>query len=118
MTQQDLPLSRRNNEIKDSEVPKYVGKLKRFLGHEALAKAQVDLDKDIAQHGFCYREWAQKLTPWLFAFRMYDQITGNGIHIPNSWPREIHDMVGDALIISSLYRGMPDEVRNTAKTYS
>ena len=55
MTQQDLPLSRRNNEIKDSEIPKYVGKLRVFLGHEALAKAQADLDKDLLHHGWCYR---------------------------------------------------------------
>jgi len=39
MTQQDLPLSRRNNEIKDSEIP----------------KAQADLDKDLLHHGWCYR---------------------------------------------------------------
>lgn len=111
MSLQDRPLSQRNNEVKDSEVPKYVGKLKRFLGYEALVKAQADLDKDLTHHGLCYREWAQKLKPWLFAFRMYDQITRNGIHIPNSWPRKIRDMVGDALMISSLHRGMPENVR-------
>ena len=111
MTQQDLPLSRRNNEIKDSEVPKYVGKLRGFLGHEALAKAQADLDKDLSHHGRCYRNWAQKLRPWLFAFRMYDQETKNGICIPKKWPTEIREMVGDALMISSLYRGMPEAVK-------
>jgi hypothetical protein len=111
MTSQDLPLSQRNNEIKDSEVPKYVGKLKGFLGHEALAKAQADLDKDLSHHGRCYRNWAQKLRPWLFAFRMYDQETKNGICIPKKWPIEIREMVGDALMISSLHHSMLEDVK-------
>jgi hypothetical protein len=111
MTQQDLPLSRRNNEIKDSEVPKYVGKLRGFLGHEALAKAQANLDKDLSHHGLCYRNWAQKLRPWLFAFRMYDQETKSGICVPKKWTTEIREMVGDALIISSLHHSMPEDVK-------
>lgn len=111
MARLDRPLNRRNNEIKDSEVPKFVGKLKGFLGHEALAKAQADLDKDLSHHGCCHRKWVQELKPWLFAFRMYDQITENGIHMPNRWPREVRDMVGDALMIASLYRDMPEKVR-------
>ncbi len=111
MAQQDLPLIRRNNEIKVSEVPKYVGKLRGFLGHEALAKAQAALDKDLSDHGRCYRNWAQKLRPWLFAFRMYDQETNNGICIPKKWPTEIREMVGDALMISSLHHSMPEDVK-------
>lgn len=111
MTLQDRPLSQRSNEIKDTEVPKYVGKLKGFLGYEALAKTQADLDKDLTHHGCCYRNWAQKLRPWLFAFRMYDQETKNGIHMPNKWPTEIREMAGDALMISSLHRGMPEDVK-------
>lgn len=111
MTPQDRPLSRRNNEIKYSEVPKYMGKLKGFLGHEALAKAQADLNKDLSHHGGCYRKWVQGLKPWLFAFRLYDEVTENGIHLPNTWPREIREMVGDALMIASMYRHMPEEVR-------
>lgn len=111
MTLQNLPLSRRNNEIKDSEIPKYVGKLKGFLGHEVLAKAQADLDRDLRHHGRCYRHWAQELRPWLFAFRMYDQETKNGVCMPKKWPTEIREMVGDALMISSLHHGMPEDVR-------
>ena len=107
----DRPLNRRSNGIKDSEVPKYVGKLKGFLGHEALAKAQADLDKDLAHHGCCYRNWAQELRPWLFAFRMYDQETKNGVHMPNKWPMEIRELAGDALMIASLHSGMPEEVK-------
>jgi len=111
MTLQDRPLSRRNNAIKDSEVPKYVGELKGFLGREALAKAQADLDRDLMHHGCCYRYWAQKLRPWLFAFRMYGQETKTGIHMPNKWPTEIREMVGDALMISSLHHSMPEDVK-------
>lgn len=111
MSQQDLPLSRRNNEIKDSEVPEYVGRLRGFLGHEALAKAQSNLEKDLSHHGWCYRIWAQKLQPWLFAFRMYDLITERGIHMPSTWPTEIIEVVGDARMIASLHPGMPEEVR-------
>lgn len=111
MTLQDRPLSRRNNEIKDSEVPKYVGKLKGFLGHEALAKAQADLDKDLMHHGRFYRYAVQELRPWLFALRRYDHETKNGVHIPNRWPTEIREMVGDALKISSLHHGMQEDVK-------
>jgi hypothetical protein len=111
MTEQDPPLRRRNNGIKDSEIPKYVRKLKSFLRHEALAKAQADLDKDLSHHGGCYRQWAQMLRPWLFVFRLYDQKTNNGIHIPNIWPPEIRELVGDARIISFLHCGMPEDVR-------
>jgi len=68
MNLQHCPLTPRSNKIKDSEVPKYVRELKDFLGHEALAKAQADLDKDIQHHGGCYLRWAQHLKPWLFAF--------------------------------------------------
>ena len=84
MTLLDRPLNRRNNDIKDSEIPKYIGKLKRFLGYEALAKALADLDKDLLHHGCCYRKWAQHLKPWHFAFRMYDLITEKGIHMPGT----------------------------------
>jgi len=112
----DRPLKLRNNEIKDSEVPKYVGKLKGFLGHEALAKAQADLDWDLRHHGRCYRHWAQELRSWLFAFRMYDQETKNGVCIPKKWPTEIREMVGDALMISSLHHGMPEDVRAKYRT--
>lgn len=111
MTLQNRPLCPRSNIIKDSEIPKYIGKLKGFLGHEALAKAQADLDKDLSHHGGCYRIWAQHLKPWLFAFRTYDLITNNGIHIPRAWPTEIRKLVGDALMIASLHRSMPEEVR-------
>jgi hypothetical protein len=111
MTLQDRLLSRRDNAIKDSEVPKYVGRLKGFLGHEALAKAQADLDKDLMHHGRCYRHWVQELRPWLFAFRTYDQEIKKGAHIPNKWPTEIREMVGDALKISSLHHGMPEDVK-------
>lgn len=116
MTLLDRPLKLRNNEIKDSEVPRYVGKLKGFLGHEALAKAQADLDRDLRHHGRCYRHWAQELRPWLFAFRMYDQETKNGVCIPKKWPTEIREMVGDALMISSLHYGMPEDVRAKYRT--
>lgn len=51
VTLQHCPLNPHSNEVKASEVPKYVGKLKEFLGHEALAKAQADLDKDLLHHG-------------------------------------------------------------------
>lgn len=111
MMSQDPPLRRRNNGIKDSEIPKYVRKLKKFLGYEALAKAQADLDKDLSHHGGCYRQWAQMRRPWLFAFRLYDQKTNNGIHMPNKWPPEIRELVGDARMISSLHCGMPEDVR-------
>lgn len=111
MPSQDRPLNRRNSDIKDSEIPKYVGRLKGFLGHAALTKAQADLDRDLRHHGPCYRHWAQELRPWLFAFRMYDQETNNGIHMPSRWPTEIREMVGDALMIASLYHHMPEEVR-------
>lgn len=112
MTFQHRPLSPRSNNIKDSEIPKYVDKLKRFLGYEALAKAQADLDKDLSHHGGCYRIWAQHLKPWLFAFRTYDQITNNGIHIPRTWPTSIRKLAGDALMIASLHHCMPVEVRD------
>ncbi|MFZ1746247.1 MAG: hypothetical protein WBO24_04375 [Nitrospirales bacterium] len=111
MTSQDNPLRRRNNEIKDSEIPKYVRKLKRFLGHEAPAKAQADLDKDLSHQGGCYRQWAQIHRPWLFAFRLYDQKTNIVIHMPNEWPLEIREIVCDARMISSLHCGMPEDVR-------
>jgi hypothetical protein len=111
MTLQDRLLSRRDNAIKDSEVPKYVARLKGFLGHEALAKAQADLDKDLMHHGRCYCHWAQELRPWLFAFRTFDQKTKNGVHMPNKWPTEIHKIVGDAFEISSLHHGMPEDVK-------
>src|SRR2546426_12744185 len=111
MTLQDRPLSRRNNEIKDWEVPKYVGKLKEFLSHEALVNAQADLDKDLKHHGRCYRNWVQELRPWLFAFRMYDQETKNGVYVPNKWPTRIQELIGDALMISSLHHGMPEDVK-------
>ncbi|MEP7154108.1 MAG: hypothetical protein ABI856_20580, partial [Nitrospira sp.] len=111
MTPQDPTLRRGDNGVKDSEVPKYVRKLKRFLGHEALAKAQADLDKDLSHHGDCYRQWAQMLRPWLFAFRLYDQKTNNGICIPKQWPSAIRELVGDARMISALHRGIPENVR-------
>ena len=111
MTLQDRPLSPRSNNITDSEIPKYIGKLKGFLGHEALTKAQADLDKDLLHHGGCYRTWAQHLKPWLFAFRTYDLITKKGTHMPNAWPTEIRELVGDALMIASLHHGMTEEVR-------
>ena len=111
MTLLDRTLNRRNNDIKDSEIPKYIGKLKRFLGYEALANALADLDKDLLHHGCCYRKWAQRLKPWHFAFRMYDLITEKGIHMPDTWPTEIREAVGDAFMISSLHHGMPEEVR-------
>ena len=111
MTLQGRPLSRRDNAIKDTEIPKYVGRLKGFLGHEPLAKAQADLDKDLMHHGRCYRYWAQELRPWLFALRAYDQETKNGVQIPNKWPTAIREMVGDALKISSLHHGMPENVK-------
>lgn len=97
---QNRPLNPRSNTIKDSEIPKYIGKLKGFLRHEALAKAQADLHKDLSHHGDCYRIWAQHLKPWLFAFRTYDLITNNGIHVPRTWPTEIRKLVGDALMIA------------------
>jgi hypothetical protein len=111
MRLQNHPLSPRSNDLKDSEIPKYIGKLRRFLGYEALAKAQADLDKDLSHHGGCYRIWAQHLKPWLFAFRNYDQITNNGIHTPSAWPTDIRKLAGDALMIASLHRSMPEEVR-------
>jgi hypothetical protein len=111
MTLQDIPLSRRSNEVKDSAVPKYVRKLKGFLGHEALAKAQADLDKDLMHHGRCYGHWLRELRPWLFALRTYDQKTQNGIHMLNKWPTEIREMAGDAFMISSLHHGMPEDAR-------
>lgn len=89
MTLQNRQLYLRSNSITDSEIPKYIGKLKRFLGYEALAKTQADLDKDLSHHGGCYRIWAQHLKPWLFAFRTYDQMTNNGIHTPRVWPTDI-----------------------------
>ncbi len=112
MKLQNHPLSPRSNDIKDSEIPKYIGKLRRFLGHEALAKAQADLDKDLSHHGGCYRIWTQHLKPWLFAFRAYDQITNNGIHIPRAWPTNIRKLAGDALMIVSLHYCMPEVVRD------
>jgi hypothetical protein len=81
------------------------------LGYEALAKAQADLDKDLSHHGGCYRIWAQHLKPWLFAFRTYNLITNNGIHIPRTWPTEIRKMAGDAHMIASLHHSMPEQVR-------
>lgn len=84
MTLQNHQLSPRSNTIKDSEIPKYVEKLRGFLGYEALAKAQADLDKDLSHHGGCYRIWAQHLKPWLFAFRDYNLTNNNGIHIPRT----------------------------------
>lgn len=111
MTLQDRLLTRRNNEIKDSEIPKYVEKLKGFLGHEALAEAQADLDKDLMHHGRCYLQWAQELRPWLFALRTFAGETKNGAYVPNHWSTEIREMVGDALKISSLHHGMPDDVK-------
>ena len=111
MTLQNRPLYPHSDIIKDSEIPKYIGKLRGFLGYEALAKAQADLDKDLSHHGGCYRIWAQHLKPWLFAFRRYDMITNNGIHTPRAWPTEIRKMVGDACIIASLHHSMPAEVR-------
>jgi hypothetical protein len=111
MTRQNRPLYPHSDIIKDSEIPKYIGKLRGFLGYEALAKAQADLDKDLSHHGGCYRIWAQHLKPWLFAFRRYDMITNNGIHTPRAWPTEIRKMVGDACIIASLHHSMPEEVR-------
>jgi hypothetical protein len=112
MTLQHCPLTPRSNEIKDSDVPKYVRELKDFLGHEALAKAQADLDKDLQHHGGCYQRWAQHLKPWLFAFRTYDLITKNDTHTPSAWPTAIRELVGDALMITSLHHRMPEEVRS------
>ncbi|MDH5739089.1 MAG: hypothetical protein OEY77_02050 [Nitrospira sp.] len=111
MAPQNWPLHPRSNSIKDSEIPKYTEKLRGFLGYEALAKAQADLDKELSHHGSCYRIWAQHLKPWLFAFRTYNLITNNGIHIPCTWPTEIRKMVGDACMITSLHHCMPAEVR-------
>lgn len=111
VTPQHCPLNPHSNEVKASEVPKYVRKLKEFLGHEALAKAQADLDKDLLHHGGCYRIWAEHLKPWLFAFRTYDQITNKGTHMPSAWPTAIQKLVGDALMIASLHHRMPEEVR-------
>lgn len=107
----NVPLSPRNNEVKPSEVHKYVRKLKKFLGRDALAKAQADVDKDLMQHGLSYRYWIEQHRPWLFAFRLYDKLTGNGIHTPKKWPVLIQRLVGDGLMIASLHRGMPDDVR-------
>lgn len=111
MTLQNRPIYPRSNIITDSEIPKYIGKLRRFLGHEAIAKSQADLAKDLSHHGGCYRIWAQHLKPWLFAFRTYDQITNNGTHIPLAWPTDIRKLAGDALMIASLHHSMPEEVR-------
>ena len=110
MRLENHPLSPRSNDIKDSEVPKYIEKLKRFLGHEALIKAQADLEKDLSHHGGCYRIWSQHLKPWLFAFRTYGQITNNGTHIPYAWPTNIRKLAGDALMIASLHHRMPEAV--------
>lgn len=110
MSPHNHPLSPRSNHIKDSEIPKYIGKLKGFLGYGALAKAQADLDKDLSHHAGCYRIWAQHLKPWLFAVRTYDQITNNGIHSPHVWPTDIRKLAGDALMIASLHHGMPDKI--------
>lgn len=112
MTLQNRQLHPRSNTIKDSEIPKYVEKLRGFLGYKALAKAQADLDKDLSHHGGCYRIWEQHLKPWLFAIRTYDLITNNGIHIPRAWPIEIRRLAGDALMIASLHHGMTEEVRD------
>ncbi len=112
MTLQNRPLHPRSNNIKDSEIPKYVEKLRGFLGYKALAKAQADLDKDLSYHGDCYRIWAQHLKPWLFAFRTYNRKTNSGIHIPRAWPTDIRKLAGDALMIASLHHCMPEEVRD------
>ena len=111
MTLQNRPLFLRSNNITDSEIPKYIGKLKEFLGHEALAQAQADLDKDLSHHGGCYRIWAQHLKPWLFAFRTYNLITNKSVHMPSAWPTEIRELVGDARMIDSLHHSMPEEIR-------
>jgi hypothetical protein len=111
MTLQDRPLVKRSNAIRDSEVPKYVGKLERFLGHGALSQAQLDLDRELSHHGRVYRYWAQELRPWLFALRHYDQITSNGVPMRLKWPAPVREMVGDALKIASLHHCMPDDVR-------
>ncbi|MBM4125242.1 MAG: hypothetical protein FJ246_09885 [Nitrospira sp.] len=111
MSIQDRALIRRSNAIKDSEIPKYIEKLKRFLCHEALAKAQANLDKDLMHHGRCYRYWAHQRRPWLFALRLYDRITNKGVHMPTEWPVPIREMAGDAMMISSLHHCMPDEVK-------
>lgn len=111
VTPQHCPLNPHSNEVNASEVPKYVEKLKEFLGHEALAKAQAYLDKDLQSHGGCYRIWAEHLKPWLFAFRTYDRITNQGTHMPSAWPTAIQKLVGDAFMIASLHHSMPEEVR-------
>ncbi|HET6675921.1 MAG TPA: hypothetical protein VFG71_11295 [Nitrospiraceae bacterium] len=111
MTLIDRPLSPRSNEIKHSEVPKYVRKLKTFLGRDALEKAQADLDKELVHHGRLYQYWVEQHRPWLVAFRLYDKITANGVHMPPQWPVTIQKLVGDGLMIASLHRGMPDDVR-------
>lgn len=111
MSLQDHPLIRRSNTIKGTEIPKYIGKLKGFFGHEALVRAQANLDKDIMHHGRCYQQWAQQRRPWLFALRLYDHITNKGIHMPSVWPMTIRAMAGDAMMISSLHHCMPDEVK-------
>jgi hypothetical protein len=111
MMPEDLPLNPRSNEVKPSEVHKYVRKLKTFLGRDALAKAQDDLDKELMHHGRLYQYWVEQHRPWLFAFRLYDTITANGIYTPPQWPVTIQKLVGDGLMIASLHWGMPEDVR-------
>lgn len=108
---QNSQLIRRDNTVRESEIPSYIGKLREFFGHNALTKAQADLDKDLKHHGSCYQQWAQRLRPWLFALRLYDQITKNGIHRPVAWPAAIREMIGDAVMVSTLQQYMPDDVR-------
>jgi hypothetical protein len=81
------------------------------LGWDALAKAQADLDKELAHHGCLYQYWVEQHRPWLFAFRQYDKITASGIHTPPQWPVTIQKLAGDGLMIASLHRGMSDDVR-------
>ncbi len=108
MSLKDQPLRTRRNEFFSSEVPKHIQKFIEFFGTDAISKAQRDLDKTLLQHGQFYQEWMQQGHPWLFALRLYGEISGGHVR---SWPIEIQRFAGDAVKILCLAKKMPEAVK-------
>lgn len=108
MSLKDQPLQRRDNSVLSTEVHKYIQEFINFLGAEAVAKAIGDLGKNLSHHGRCYRMWLQQVHPWLFTLLLYNQISTRRVQ---SWPVQIQQLVGDAFMIVSLAKQMPEEVK-------
>ncbi|WP_447985454.1 hypothetical protein [Nitrospira sp. Nam74] len=99
--------------MNSGEDHRYINDLKSFFGHEALTKAQSDLDRDLTHHGRGFEVWMRQIHPWLFTLRLYeyDHTITTGVRTPAIWPEPTQKLAGDAFIIFSLIGCMPEAVK-------